>query len=482
LAAVVSALALAAPLRADDLDDALGAGRFADALKLADAHLRTQPRDARVWTIRGIALERLQRLPESLVSFEKALVLDPNSMAALQGATEVAYRAKSPKATALVARVLTRDPASETAHAMAGVLAVEAGRCEKGVRHFRRSGHALDGNAIALTQFGGCLLRLNQPEESAAVFERLVREAGESPSTRYNLAVAQLQAGHREEALANARLAMTATPRDPDTLSLFAAASATAGQVEPAIAALRSAIELAPDDERHYLDLAVICLDHDAADLALEVVNAGLGRIPNAARLYTMRGAIHADRAELDEAMQDFERARRLGPDELYGAVGLSLVLRQTDRIPEALALLRQKLRRRPGDATLNYLLADALMRSDPVPSSPEFREARQALGRALGANPRFADAHAALGKLLLGSGDLPAAVRALRAAITLDPSNRLALNQLVIAYRRLGREADALAAAADLKALLARQRVEEVARNRIRLVKGDRVSGDSPR
>jgi Flp pilus assembly protein TadD len=116
------------------------------------------------------------------------------------------------------------------------------------------------------------------------------------------------------------------------------------------------------------------------------------------------------------------------------------------------------------------------------VPSSPEFREARQALGRTLGANPRFADAHAALGKLLLGSGDLPAAVRALRAAITLDPSNRLALNQLVIAYRRLGREADALAAAADLKALLARQRVEEVARNRIRLVKGDRAPGDSPR
>jgi tetratricopeptide (TPR) repeat protein len=416
----------------------------------------------------------LQRLSESLQSFERALAIDPHSLAALQGATEVAYRAKNPKAATLVARVLARDPSSETAHAMAGALAVEAGRCEEGVRHFQRTGHALDGNTIALTQFGGCLLRLNRPVEAVAVFERVLREAGDSPSNRYNLALAALQAGRADEALANARAAMTGNPRDPATLSLFAAASASAGQVEPAIAALRTAIEVAPDDDRHYLDLAMICLDHDAADLALDVVNAGLSRNPEAARLYTMRGAIHADRAELEEAAHDFERARALSPDELYGSVGLSLLLRQTDRMPEAIALLRQKLAKRPEDATLNYLLADALMRTNPMPGSGEMHDARNALTRALRANPRFASARAALGKLLLGVGDLPGAIEALQAAVKLDPSNRLALNQLIIAYRRSGLQPQATAAAEQLKALLTRERAEEVARNRVRLVKGD--------
>jgi tetratricopeptide (TPR) repeat protein len=470
----VFAVALGAAARADDLTDALTAGRFTDVVRLADAKLKNAPRDARTWTIRGIALERLQRLPESLQSFERALAIDPQSLAALQGATEVAYRTKNPKTATLVARVLARDPANQTAHAISGVIAVETGHCDKAVEHFRRSGDALDGNTVALTQFGGCLLRLNQPADAVAVFERVLREGGDTPSGRYNLGVAQLQAGRGDQAVANARAASDADPRDPNALSLFAAANAAAGQIEPAIAALRKAIELAPDDERHYLDLAVICLDHDAAGLALEVVNAGLSRNPNAPRLYTMRGAIHADRAELDDAVKDFERAQALSPDELYGSVGLSLVLRQTDRIPEAIALLRKKLRQRPADATLNYLLADALMRGDPAPGSLEFREARKALGRALQANPGFASAQAALGKLLLGAGELPAAIGALQDAVKLGPSNRLALNQLVLAYRRSGREADAQAAADQLKALLSRERVEEVERNRVRLVKGD--------
>ena len=134
---------LGAVLGADDLTDALAAGRYADAVRLADARLKLQSRDARVWTIRGIALEQLQRLPESLRSFEQALAIEPQSLAALQGATEVAYRTKSPKAQALVARVLARDPMNPTAHAIAGVLAVEAGRCDKAVAHFRQSGSAL---------------------------------------------------------------------------------------------------------------------------------------------------------------------------------------------------------------------------------------------------------------------------------------------------------------------------------------------------
>ena len=472
---------LGAVLGADDLTDALAAGRYADAVRLADARLKLQSRDARVWTIRGIALEQLQRLPESLQSFEQALAIEPQSLAALQGATEVAYRTKSPRAQALVARVLARDPMNSTAHAIAGVLAVEAGRCDKAVAHFRQSGSALGGDAVALTQFGGCLLRLNQPADAAAVFERLLREGGDTPSARYNLAVAQLQAGRNDQALSNARTAVDASPRDPDTLSLFAAANAATGHLQEAIAALRSAIELAPDDERHYVDLAVICLDHDAAALALEVINAGVSRNPNAARLYTMRGAIHANRAELDEAVQDFERARALSPDELYGSVGLSMVLRQTNRIPEAIALLRKKLVQRPADATLNYLLADALMRGDPTPGSAEFREARKALGRALRANPAFASAQAALGKLMLRAGDLPAAIDALQVALKLDDSNRLALNQLIIAYRRSGQDADARIAAEQLTALLTRERAEEVARNRVRLVKGDAPAPSQP-
>jgi cytochrome c-type biogenesis protein CcmH/NrfG len=90
----------------DELAGAMGAQRFGDVLRIVDARLAAQPRDVRLLTIRGIALGRLNRLPESLAAFERALAVDPNSIPALKGATEVAYRARSPKAAALVTRVL----------------------------------------------------------------------------------------------------------------------------------------------------------------------------------------------------------------------------------------------------------------------------------------------------------------------------------------------------------------------------------------
>jgi superkiller protein 3 len=285
----------------------------------------------------------------------------------------------------------------------------------------------------------------------------------------YNLAVCRLEEGQAQEAAAAAGAGLTLSPVDPELLNLFGAASAAAGQLEPAIAALRKATEVAPADERDYVDLAALCVEHGAFDLALEVVNTGLANPPRSYRLYTMRGAIRAERAEVDEAMRDFEQASALSPDELYGSVGLSLVLRQADRLPEAIGLLRRKLTRHPRDATLNYLLADVLLRTDPDPASPESAEARTALQRSLQARPEFAKAHATLGRLQLRAGAVASAVDELRVAVRLDPNDRLALNQLVLAYRRLGQQEDAAAVAGQLKKLWKR-RTEEVARNRIRL------------
>ncbi len=462
-----------AGLQGDELADAISAQRFGDVLRIVDARLAAQPRDVRLLTIRGIALERLDQLPESLASFERALAVDPESVPALKGATEVAYRARSPKAAALVKRVLAREPQDETARAMAGVLAVESGQCDVAIRHFERSGAALDSNAPALTQYGGCLLRADRPKEAVNIFERAVRVSPDRGASQYNLAVAELQAGNPARAIEAAERALAIAPDDANALSVFAAASAETGRLQPAIDAMRKAIAIAPGEERYYMDLAVLCLDHDAPDLALEVTNAGLARIPSSARLYTLRGAIHADRAELDEATGDFEQAARLSPDALYGSVGLSLVLRQTAQLPEAIALLRSKLAQKPRDATLNYLLGDALMRSEPAADTPVFREAERAFRRAVAARPQFAKAHAALGKLYLRSGNAAAAAEKLETAVRMDPDDRLALNQLVMAYRQLGRTSEAAQAAEQLKSVLDRERSEEVARNRMRLVRG---------
>src|SRR5207247_89197 len=119
---------------------------------------------------------------------------------------------RSPKAAALVARVVLRDPGSETAHAMAAALAVEANQCAAAVDHFARSASVLRQNPPASAQYAGCLLEMKRPREAAQVFQRLVEASPGNPAARYNLAVCQLQAGQGEEARATASAAPAMRP------------------------------------------------------------------------------------------------------------------------------------------------------------------------------------------------------------------------------------------------------------------------------
>ena len=59
---------------------------------------------------------------EALQSFQRALKIDPNYMAALEGAAQLHYEAGSRRAVPLLNRILQRRPGEPTAHAMLAVL------------------------------------------------------------------------------------------------------------------------------------------------------------------------------------------------------------------------------------------------------------------------------------------------------------------------------------------------------------------------
>jgi len=451
-------------LLAVSLAELLASGRFTEALGQIEPMLKTQPRDPRLWTARGLALRGLSRTRDSIQSFDRALDLEPGFVPALQAAAETAYQARDTRAAGYLDRILRVQPANETAHAMAAVLAFEAKDCTRAVAHFERSRAQAEANELAASQFGQCLLSLGRAEEAVEVFRRVG-----GTHSRYNLAVAQLQARRPRDAIAT--LEPLASPPDPEVLNLRAAAQSAAGQPDAAIASLREAVRLAPTDERHYLDLAVLCFQHNLLAVAAEMVAAGIRHIPGSARLYTMRGIIHAQQGDHDQAAADFDQAGRLEPDQAYGSVGLSVLLSQTNRA-ESITLLRQKVRQAPHDATLNYLLADTLMREAIDASQPEFAEAREALARAVRARPDFAPAHAALGKVYLQSGDTERAVTELELALKIEPANRRALSQLLIALRRLDRRQQAEAVAHRLRDQVQQDLARDLARDAARLVK----------
>ena len=68
------------------------------------------------------------------------------------------------------------------------------------------------------------------------------------------------------------------------------------------------------------------------------------------------------DRFDLAES--DFQQASRLSPEKNFGTVGMGVTYLETGNASKAIDLLHQQLKQNPNDASLLYLLGEALMRN----------------------------------------------------------------------------------------------------------------------
>ena len=436
-------------------------------LDQVDQKLKEQPSNPRLLAARGAALEALNRNREALLSFSEALAISPKFLAALEGAAEVSYRIHDGKTTSYLDRILEQDTGNVTAHAMAGEIAFEATDCTAANLHFAASEREVSTDANALQHWGECLLKIGDSRAATLRFQAASALVPRDPRILYELGLALFMDQHYASALD----VVKTVPQDAEVLNLTGNIYAAQENLGEAIAAFRRASELDPKNEQNYVDLASLCLEHQSFDVAREVVNAGIANIPDSAALFTLRGAIAAQTSDVEQSAADFERAQRLQPNASYGDVGLSLLLRQRDQIDQATALIRKRLVYTPNDARLNFLLADLLLQDSSPQSSTAKTEVERLLRKAIQLDPKLSKAHAALGKLLLQDNRPDAAAVELKRALDEDPVDRVALNQYILVMKRLGRLAEANAAAQRLRDVLAQDRLAEVRKNRVRLV-----------
>lgn len=81
-------------------------------------------------------------------------------------------------------------------------------------------------------------------------------------------------------------------------------------QVPDALQTLKRAVAIYPREERHYVDLANLCMQQEAHDLGLEILDADIRPIPRSARLHGMRGVLLAQVSQFEEAEAEFARDR----------------------------------------------------------------------------------------------------------------------------------------------------------------------------
>jgi Flp pilus assembly protein TadD len=307
--------------------------------------------------------------------------------------------------------------------------------------------------------------------EAIPYFELVRQSYPDSYDVGFNLANCYVEAKQFPQAIEILRVLKERGHKTAELDNLLGEAYAGNQQINEAIDALREATTLAPEEEDNYLDLAALCIDHDAYDLGVEILNVGLHYRPESDRLIFQRGILHAMQSHFDLADQDFQLASKLAPEKNLSYVGLGVSYMQTGNLPEAVRILRQRAKEKTGDYTLQYLFAEALIRSGVSPGDPQFAEAKSALEQSVKLSQIFAPSRVELAKLRLREGRVDEAVELLETARKLDPADKAAYSQLAIAYRRQGKPELAAATLSTLAKLNDEDRLKE-SRGRVRLVK----------
>ena len=467
--AKVSIASIESLIRSQQYDQALS------TLKMA---LRSNPGDFKLWTLQGIRLGLQGSDIQAVAAFYHALRISPNYTPALQGEIQILYKSGDKRAIPLLERTLKSDPENTTAHEMLGALEKKAGNCKEAVSHFLRSKDVISSHPASLEAYGYCLTKLDRTAEAIPVFRQLIPLLPGQSYPSYDLALLLVSTHDNEEALKALEPLLTPDQNDPDILSLASKAYEATGKTPQAVALQRQAIVANPTDPTNYVLFAVLCLTHDSFQAGIEMLNAGLKRIPKASSLFLSRGVLYAQMAQWENAEADFKTAEELDSTQGIGAYAGDLSILQKNDPDKALVRVRAQLKVHPDSPLLHLLLAQFIMNQTPQPQTPAFKEAMQETLFAVKSKPDLVEAHNQLANMYMSLGQYDRAIKECRIALQYDPANEAAMYHLIISLRHSGHNDELPPLVKRLAELHKESLRHESERKSFRLVVEDSASG----
>ncbi|HKV81210.1 MAG TPA: tetratricopeptide repeat protein [Candidatus Sulfotelmatobacter sp.] len=428
-----------------EITAALRARDFSTALQLLQPALQHSPNSAQLWTLQALAYSGKGQRKDALAAFRSALRISPDYLPALEGLAQLEYESGNAAAVPLLQHVLRLHPNDPTTHAMLAVIAFKRGDCASAVQQFAQSGSLVDSQPGALQEYGICLVEVKQSDKAITIFKRILASHPDDPRARRSLATVQLSAGQTQDAITTLQPLLESGKPDVSGMQLAAAAYEANKDTPHAVKVLHEAIVKDPHNIALYVDFANIAMTHQSFQTGIDMIDAGLNLEPKAAELYLARGVLYVQLADYEKAEADFERAEQLDPHQTLSAAAQSMVAEERNQNDpdRALATVRSKLAKKPGNAFLWYLQAAIIAQKAPNPGSAEFQEAMQSGKKAVGLQPSLSAAHNLLGKLYLQEGQIALAIKECRLVLRDNPADQTALYHLVLALRKTNDKAE---------------------------------------
>lgn len=299
-------------------------------------------------------------------------------------------------------------------------------------------------DAVALNLLGVIRMQQGKIEESVSLFEKAIHTGHKIAGPHVNLAVVY-GANRPLDAIAELKEALTMAPADPQAVSLIrqiaksaALAAVNSGNKQKAIAILTKAAEAAPNDPELLYELALVSLDSGLYHEAEDKLTQALRLEPKYSdATYALARTYLAENlaGPAENQMREYLAAK---PEDASALYGLGYILMIEQRPGEAKPYFEKSLTLRPSQTESTFQLGEiALLENRNDEASEKFH-------RVLDRDPHHGGALTELGVLAFRAARYEKAKSNLEQAIKGAPTYQKAHYYYALTLAKLGRKADA--------------------------------------
>jgi cellulose synthase operon protein C len=365
--------------------------QFTEAQQAADRGIALAPNEAEGHYVLGSVWHVQARPDVALASYKKALGFDAlHAEALIASAGILLDRGNKAEAQKTLDQLKKAAPNEPRAAYMRSLLAEMNGQPDKVKTALQEVTNLLDPVPVGFVQYRPQLLMLNglahyglgEMSKARQYLEALNKVQPNSPAVRL-LARIQLNSGDSVAAIPLLETYLRTAPDDGMALTLLGSAYVAQGKTAKATQILQEALK-----------------KQDKAE-----VRAALG-------MSLLKGGDTA------AAISELETAWRKDPSQVQAGTTLAQLHMDNNRLPMALAIVKDLIKGQPTNPGLHAMLGDVLLRSGQLTS------ARQAFDKALKLAPKMAHPALQIARMDIATNQLDAADQRLTALMRDHPKN----------------------------------------------------------
>lgn len=294
------------------------------------------------------ALESVPDLDAAVEHMRMALALRPDFEPARADLCRMlALKGDAADARAIIEEAIARNPLNPDFHHYLGNVCTAEGQPDAAIAHYRRALELRPDYAQVIANIGSVQRSQGLFEEAIASYEQAIDVDPTLADAHVKWGMLRNAQGRYAEAEVALRRALELDPRNADTLSELGGVCRAQGKTVQAVEHYRRVLALRPDLSSAYANLGLVLDENGQAGEAIAVYRQGLSVKP-IAEIHGNLAIALAKLGNIDEAIEHYEEAIRLDPDNPHARCNLASALGDMGATERAIAAYREVLRRWP--------------------------------------------------------------------------------------------------------------------------------------